>query len=140
MGVESGQHHAVPLNEGKGEVVRMNEGAGLEGCGKVQLTWMRAQGLVQLGCRTQKCEDGGQGMGAMENRMSRTLKCTIWSFTCMCSMSGPIMLASVAGWLCTTCMPGRCQEWILKLFEVKIGRVRSGFECGMRIRLELKLS
>ena len=33
-----------------------------------------------------------------------------------------------------------CQEWILKLFEVKVNRVRSGFECEMRIQLESKLS
>ena len=29
-----------------------------------------------------------------------------------------------------------CQEWILKLFEVEIDWVQSGFECGMRIPLE----
>ena len=34
----------------------------------------------------------------------------------------------------------QCQEWILKLFEVEIDQVRSGFEYGMRIQLELKLS
>ena len=33
-----------------------------------------------------------------------------------------------------------CQEWVLKLFEVKIDRVRSGFECGRRIQLESKRS
>ena len=60
------QHGAVPLNKGKGEVVRMNEGAGPWGCGEVQPTWMRAQGEVQLGCRTRKYKDGGQEMGAMD--------------------------------------------------------------------------
>ena len=33
-----------------------------------------------------------------------------------------------------------CQEWVLKLFKVEINRVRCGFECEMRIRLELKRS
>ena len=35
--------------------------------------------------------------------------------------------------------PG-CQEWILKPFKVEIDRVRSGFEDGMEIQLELKWS
>ena len=33
-----------------------------------------------------------------------------------------------------------CQEWILKPFEVEINRVRSGFEDGLKIRLESKWS
>ena len=40
----------------------------------------------------------------------------------------------------TSCTQHHCQEWILKLFEVEIDRVRSGFECGIRIRLESKRS
>ena len=74
-----GQHGAVPLNKGQGEVVRMDEIAGPQGCGEVSPTQTRvsaAWSKVQPGCRTQKCEDGGQGgqMGAMEDR---TLKHTI---------------------------------------------------------------